>query len=348
MRRSIITGAAAALLVGCLMAPASAEEPVDPAAPVVEAEGEEAAVEEPAAEDPAAEEPVAEDPAAEEPAAEEPAAEEPVAEDPVAEEPVAEDPAAEEPAAEDPAAEEPAAEEPVAEDPAAEDPVAEEPVAEDPAALAAPAAPPAAAPAADPKDGELVDISNTYGVPPNLRHNASIVTITRDGCLLTITVKIEVDGSYTLEIWDDGELIGSIPLSGKAGDLRVVQYLMTANVGALARGYDFLLINADNRIVAAYDWDFEGSAQVMAECHKKATCEAASTAEAEQISVDLPAPMMTVSPKPVAAAPVEPVAAPAETVELAQTGTQAVNLGVVSVFLMAVGALAVRGARRRA
>ncbi|WP_454931545.1 hypothetical protein [Actinomyces oricola] len=343
MRRSIITGAAAALLVGCLMAPASAEEPVDPAAPVVEAEGEEAAVEEPAAEDPVAEEPVAEDPAAEEPAAEEPAAEEPVAEDPVAEEPVAEDPAAEEPAVEDPVAEDPAAEEP-----AAEDPVAEEPVAEDPVALAAPAAPPAAAPAADPKDGELVDISSAYGVPPNLRHNASIVTITRDGCLLTITVKIEVDGSYTLEIWDDGELIGSIPLSGKAGDLRVVQYLMTANVGARARGYDFLLINADNRIVAAYDWDFEGSAQVMAECHKKATCEAASTAEAEQISVDLPAPMMTVSPKPVAAAPVEPVAAPAETVELAQTGTQAVNLGVASVFLMAVGALAVRGARRRA
>ena len=74
--------------------------------------------------------------------------------------------------------------------------MAEEPVAEDPVALAAPAAPPAAAPAADPKDGELVDISSAYGVPPNLRHNASIVTITRDGCLLTITVKIEVDGSY--------------------------------------------------------------------------------------------------------------------------------------------------------
>ena len=51
-------------------------------------------------------------------------------------------------------------------------------------------------------------------------HDAVILGVTRDGCLLTITVKIEVDGSYTLQVWDDQVLIGELPASGKAGEAR--------------------------------------------------------------------------------------------------------------------------------
>ena len=330
MRRSIITGAAAALLAGCLVAPASAEEAPDPAADPV-----------PAAE---AAEPAAEAPAEPAPAPEAPAE--------------AVDPApAAEPAAEPKAA---AAPEPVA---------TSAPAAPEPVAAAAPAA-------ADPKDGELIDISGQARIAPSLLHNAEILGVTRDGCLLTITVKINVDGSYTLQVWDDGELIGELPLSGEAGDIRVLQYLMTANVGTLARGYDFVIVNENGDKVVQYDWDFEGSANVMAECHEKAACGGAASGtaagepaamagvaaasesaeaagSAEPVAAAEPAEPGAVA-EPVAAAEPAKAAEPAEaaapmgTPELAHTGTSALIFGLTSVLLVGAGAAALRIRRRRA
>ena len=349
MRRSIITGAAAALLAGCLVAPASAEEAPDPAAnPVPAAE----------AAAPGAE---AVDPA---PEAAEPEA---GAADPAAE---AADPAAPAEAA-DPAADEAA--EPKAEpaEPKAEaaEPKAGEPKLE-PLAVAAPA---------DPKDGELIDISERTRVAPSLLHNAEILGVTRDGCLLTITVKINVDGSYTLQVWDDGELIGELPLSGEAGDVRVLQYLMTANVGTLARGYDFVIVNENGDPVVQYDWDFEGSANVMAECHEKAACGGAASgtaagepaAMAGAAAASEPAeaagsaePVAAAEPaepgaaaEPVAAAEPAKAAEPAEAAapvapmgvpELAHTGTSALIIGLASVLFVGAGAAALRIRRRRA
>ena len=334
MRRSIITGAAAALLAGCLVAPASAEEAPDPAANPVPAA--EAAAPEAEAVDPA-------------PEAAEPGAE---AADP---EPKAE---AAEPKAE--------AAEPKAE-PA--EPKAGEPKLE-PLAVAAPA---------DPKDGELIDISERTRVAPSLLHNAEILGVTRDGCLLTITVKINVDGSYTLQVWDDGELIGELPLSGEAGDVRVLQYLMTANVGTLARGYDFVIVNENGDPVVQYDWDFEGSANVMAECHEKAACGGAASgtaagepaAMAGAAAASEPAeaagsaePVAAAEPaepgaaaEPVAAAEPAKAAEPAEAAapvapmgvpELAHTGTSALIIGLASVLFVGAGAAALRIRRRRA
>ena len=349
MRRTFIAGATAALLVGCIMAPASAEEAADPAdviAPAAEAE----APAEPAAPAEVAEPEVVEPEAPAEVA-------EPEVTDPAAAEPEPAAPAAEPAAPAAPAAE-PAA-------PAAPAPAA--PAA--PAPAAAPAPQPAAAPA-DPKDGELIDISDRVGVDPALLHGAVILGVTRDGCLLTITVKIEVDGSYTLQVWDDGELIGELPASGKAGDVRVLQYLMTANVGTLYRGYDFVIVNANGDTVAHYDWDFEGSANVMAECHEKAKCggDTSGTAAGEPVAMTEPAEGVEPAAEPVepAAAPAAPAAAPAApaaaapepaapaaapapagTPELAHTGTAALAIGLVAAFLVAGGAIVLRTTRRR-
>ena len=343
MRRTFIAGATAALLVGCIMAPASAEEVADPADAITPVMGAEVTEPEAPAEvtDPAVAEP---EPAA--PAAPEPAA-----------------PAAEpEPAAPAAPAPEPAA-------PAA--PAAAAPAA--PAPAAAPAPQPAAAPA-DPKDGELIDISDRVHVNPAVLHDAVILGVTRDGCLLTLTVKIEVDGSYTLQVWDDQVLIGELPASGKAGDVRVLQYLMTANVGTLYRGYDFVIVNANGDTVAHYDWDFEGSANVMAECHEKAKCggDTSGTAAGEPVAMTEPAEGVEPAAEP-AAEPVEPAAAPAApaaapaapaaaapepaapaaapapagTPELAHTGTAALAIGLVAAFLVAGGAIVLRATRRR-
>ena len=386
MRRTFIAGATAALLVGCIMAPASAEEAADPAdviAPAAEAEApaEPAApaeVTEPEAVEPAAPAEVTE-PEAVEPAAPaevtEPEAPAEVTEPEVVEpaapaevtEPEVTDPAVAEPEPAAPAPE-PAAPAP---EPAAPAPEPAAPAA--PAPAAAPAPQPAAAPA-NPKDGELIDISDQVGIDPALLHGAVILGVTRDGCLLTLTVKIEVDGSYTLQVWDDQVLIGELPASGKAGDVRVLQYLMTANVGTLYRGYDFVIVNANGDTVAHYDWDFEGSANVMAECHEKAKCggDPSGTAAGEPVAMTEPAEGVEPAAEP-AAEPVEPAAAPAApaaapaapavaapepaapaaapapagTPELAHTGTAALAIGLVAAFLVAGGAIVLRTTRRR-
>ena len=346
MRRTFIAGATAALLVGCIMAPASAEEAADPAdviAPAAEAE---------APAEPAAPAEVVE------PEVTEPAAPAEVTE------PEVTDPAAAEPEPAAPAAEPAAPAAPAAEPAAPAAPAPAAPVA--PAPAAAPAPQPAAAPA-DPKDGELIDISDRVGVDPALLHGAVILGVTRDGCLLTLTVKIEVDGSYTLQVWDDQVLIGELPASGKAGDVRVLQYLMTANVGTLYRGYDFVIVNANGDTVAHYDWDFEGSANVMAECHEKAKCggDPSGTAAGEPVAMTEPAEGVEPAAEP-AAEPVEPAAAPAApaaaapepaapaaapapagTPELAHTGTAALAIGLVAAFLVAGGAIVLRATRRR-
>ena len=359
MRRTFIAGATAALLVGCIMAPASAEEAADPAdviAPAAEAE---------APAEPAAPAEVVE------PEVVEPAAPAEVTEPEVTE---PEAPAeVTEPEVTDPAAAEPEPAAPAAEPAAPAAPAAEPAAPAAPAPAAAPAPQPAAAPA-DPKDGELIDISDRVGVDPALLHGAVILGVTRDGCLLTLTVKIEVDGSYTLQVWDDGELIGELPASGKAGDVRVLQYLMTANVGTWARGYDFVIVNANGDTVAHYDWDFEGSANVMAECHEKAKCggDPSGTAAGEPVAMTEPAEGVEPAAEP-AAEPVEPAAAPAApaaapaapavaapepaapaaapapagTPELAHTGTAALAIGLVAAFLVAGGAIVLRTTRRR-
>ena len=374
MRRTFIAGATAALLVGCIMAPASAEEAADPAdviAPAAEAEApaEPAApaeVTEPEVVEPAAPaevtEPEVTDPAAPaevtEPEVTDPAAPAEVTE------PEVTDPAAAEPEPAAPAAEPAAPAAPAAEPAAPAAPAPAAPAA--PAPAAAPAPQPAAAPA-NPKDGELIDISDQVGIDPALLHGAVILGVTRDGCLLTLTVKIEVDGSYTLQVWDDQVLIGELPASGKAGDVRVLQYLMTANVGTLYRGYDFVIVNANGDTVAHYDWDFEGSANVMAECHEKAKCggDPSGTAAGEPVAMTEPAEGVEPAAEP-AAEPVEPAAAPAApaaaapepaapaaapapagTPELAHTGTAALAIGLVAAFLVAGGAIVLRTTRRR-
>ena len=366
MRRSIITSAAAALLVGCVMAPASADEVTDTAP----AAAEELAADQggaPAAEEPAIDPAPAADPA--------PAPEpEPAPAVPVEEEPAAPAPAPEpEPAPAVPVEEEPAA--PAAAAPAAEPAGA---AAEPAAAAAAPgaaASEPAAAPAAEPAaaaapaadpNGTLVDLSETtyrFLINSSVLHDAVLLQVERDGCLLTLTVKIQADGSYTLEVWDDQVLIGSLPFSGSAGDIRTLQYLMTANVGTLWSGYDFTIRNARDQLVSAYDWDFEGSQHVMDECHQQACAGGGGTggtgvtgtgvAGTGTLAEPLAAAPAVAEPAAAApAAPAAPAAQPAAPAvagsELAYTGAQTLELGTASAFLLGVGAVAFHARRRRA
>lgn len=94
---------------------------------------------------------------------------------------------------------------------------------------------------------------------------ASVVSIHREGCVLTFEVQINTAGTYTIAVWDDGVQVGTVEVGGAAGEVVTATYTMGANVGTEAWGYDFVL-NAGETPVQYVNWDFEGSAEVMTQC----------------------------------------------------------------------------------
>ena len=94
---------------------------------------------------------------------------------------------------------------------------------------------------------------------------ASIISIHRNGCVLTFEVQVNTAGAYNIAVWDDGVQVGTVDVSGGAGEVVTATYTMGANVGTEAWGYDFVL-NAGEIPVQYVNWDFEGSAEVMTQC----------------------------------------------------------------------------------
>ena len=95
--------------------------------------------------------------------------------------------------------------------------------------------------------------------------DASIISIHRNGCVLTFEVQVNTAGAYNIAVWDDGVQVGTVDVNGGAGEVVTATYTMGANVGTEAWGYDFVL-NAGENLVQYVNWDFEGSAEVMTQC----------------------------------------------------------------------------------
>lgn len=149
---------------------------------------------------------------------------------------------------------------------------------------------------------------------------ASIISIHRNGCVLTFEVQVNTAGAYNIAVWDDGVQVGTVDVNGGAGEVVTVTYTMGANVGTEAWGYDFVL-NAGENLVQYVNWDFEGSAEVMTQC-------AAGGPEA---------------PAEVTATPGAKASDPA----LAKTGPAA-GLGVLGALTLTGAGVALRRARREA
>ena len=150
--------------------------------------------------------------------------------------------------------------------------------------------------------------------------DASIISIHRNGCVLTFEVQVNTAGAYNIAVWDDGVQVGTVDVSGGAGEVVTATYTMGANVGTEAWGYDFVL-NAGENLVQYVNWDFEGSAEVMTQC-------AAGGPEA---------------PAEVTATPGAKASDPA----LAKTGPAA-GLGVLAALSLTGAGVALRRARREA
>ena len=119
----------------------------------------------------------------------------------------------------------------------------------------------------------------------NTQHTdeASIISIHRNGCVLTFEVQVNTAGAYNIAVWDDGVQVGTVDVNGGAGEVVTATYTMGANVGTEAWGYDFVL-NAGETPVQYVNWDFEGSAEVMTQCAAggpEAPAEVTATASAK-------------------------------------------------------------------
>lgn len=148
-------------------------------------------------------------------------------------------------------------------------------------------------------------------------NEASIVSIHREGCVLTFEVQVNTAGTYTIAVWDDGAQVGTVEVGGAADEVVTATYTMGANVGTEAWGYDFLLKSGEAK-VQYIDWNFEGSEMVMTQC---------AAAAASQVPV-----AATASSKPAHA--------------LARTGP-AVGLGVLIVLVLIGGGIALRRFRHK-
>lgn len=146
---------------------------------------------------------------------------------------------------------------------------------------------------------------------------ASVVSIHREGCVLTFEVQINTVGTYTIAVWDDGVQVGTVEVGGAAGEVVTATYTMGANVGTEAWGYDFLLKSGEAK-VQYIDWNFEGSEMVMTQC----AAAAASQAPVATVASSKPAPA------------------------LARTGP-AVGLGVLIVLVLVGGGIALRRFRHK-
>ena len=132
-----------------------------------------------------------------------------------------------------------------------------------------PSAPPSDAPkdAGENTPGATESPKATPGAPDNAQYTdeASIISIHRNGCVLTFEVQVNTAGAYNIAVWDDGVQVGTVDVNGGAGEVVTATYTMGANVGTEAWGYDFVL-NAGENLVQYVNWDFEGSAEVMTQC----------------------------------------------------------------------------------
>jgi len=146
---------------------------------------------------------------------------------------------------------------------------------------------------------------------------ASIISIHRNGCVLTFEVQVNTAGAYNIAVWDDGVQVGTVDVNGGAGEVVTATYTMGANVGTEAWGYDFLLKSGEAK-VQYIDWNFEGSEMVMTQC----AAAAASQAPVATVASSKPAPA------------------------LARTGP-AVGLGVLIVLVLVGGGIALRRFRHK-
>ena len=108
--------------------------------------------------------------------------------------------------------------------------------------------------------------------------NATIDDITLDGCDIVVTFTVEDAGEYHVFVWDDGELIGDVPVAAEAGASVQGRYRLTAVVKQGASG---LGIDVGNAEVDSFDGvdPYNGADHVIDFCAAQSTSTTVETTD---------------------------------------------------------------------
>jgi hypothetical protein len=98
--------------------------------------------------------------------------------------------------------------------------------------------------------------------------SADIVDITLDTCDVVVTFKVGDAGEYHLEVWDDSELIGDVPVTAAAQSQAVARYTLTAVVKQDASGLGIYIRGANGKALDRVD-PYNGADDVIDFCAKK-------------------------------------------------------------------------------
>lgn len=106
--------------------------------------------------------------------------------------------------------------------------------------------------------------------PASAAMEATIDSVDRAGCVLTVNVTVEDAGTYFLAVFDDDEEIGGSSVEAAAGESVQLTYTITSNVNDDAPGLGLYVFDAPEdprELLADIDpFDFPGSDTIAAAC----------------------------------------------------------------------------------
>lgn len=92
------------------------------------------------------------------------------------------------------------------------------------------------------------------------RQYGEIVGVTREGCVLVVTAVTGAPGTYRIELWDDGAVIGYTELATTGPGIMTYRHLITRPFGTLSPGIDVALSVDGTELDAQMLWDDPASA----------------------------------------------------------------------------------------
>lgn len=104
----------------------------------------------------------------------------------------------------------------------------------------------------------------------NAAGTGKITSVTRSGCVLTITTTVSAPGSYEVAVWDDRIETGDYAIKAAKAGTYTVTHTFKKNVGTKATGIDIMLNDtaAKSTLDHKRNWDFPGSSHVLDSCKK--------------------------------------------------------------------------------
>lgn len=157
-------------------------------------------------------------------------------------------------------------------------------------------------------------------LPSAAEPSATIDDITLEGCDIVVTFTVGDAGEYDLEVHDDGEKIGDVPVTAEADATVQARYTLTAIVKQGASGLGIGIRSPDGAISYDYIDPYNGADDVIDFCRTQGTTTEPTTTEPTAPEPTEPQPTTpttavaapasnTPAPAPAAAPPATPVVA---------------------------------------